>query len=50
MFSRAIISASVPHSGHQARLELRPRSINSESLSIVIFVCFAIGACLLKKP
>ena len=43
MLSKAIISVSAWHSGHQARVELRPRSINKESVSIVTFVCFAIS-------
>ncbi len=46
--SSAITSLSVAHSGHHARLELRPRRINKESVSIVIFVRFAITACFLK--
>jgi hypothetical protein len=50
MLSKAIISASAPQRGHQARLELRPRRTNSDSLSNVIFVCFAIETCLLKQP
>jgi hypothetical protein len=41
-FSSAIISPSAAQSGHHARLEFRPRRINNESVSIVIFVCFAI--------
>jgi hypothetical protein len=47
-FSSAIISPSAAHSGHHARLEFRLRRINKESVSIVIFVCFAIRACFLK--
>jgi len=36
----------VPHCVHQARVELRPRRINNESVSIVILVSFAIGSLL----
>jgi hypothetical protein len=41
--SSAIISPSTAHIGHLACLELRPRRINKESVSIVIFVFFAIN-------
>jgi hypothetical protein len=46
--SSAITSLSVAHSGHHARLEFRLRRINKESVSIVIFIRFAITACFLE--
>ena len=48
MFSIAIISPSAAQSGHHPRLELRVRRMNKESVSIVIFVCFAIRNLLSK--
>jgi hypothetical protein len=41
----AIISTSAAHRGHHARTELRPRRISKESVSMVIFVCFAMETC-----
>jgi hypothetical protein len=43
-FSRAIVSTSAAHRGHHARLELRLRRINKESVSMVILVCFAMNS------
>jgi len=39
--SRGIISVSPLHCWHHDRSGVRPRRISNESLSIVIFVCFA---------
>jgi hypothetical protein len=44
--SKGIISLSAAHCGHRARNGFRPRKTSNESVSIVIFVCFAITLAL----
>jgi hypothetical protein len=46
MPSNGIISLSAAHCGHHARNALRPRKTSNESVSIVIFMCFAITLAL----
>ena len=42
VLSRATISSSDPHCGHHARIEVCPCRTRRDSVSMVIFVCFAI--------
>ncbi len=48
--SSAITSPSAAQVGHHARLLVRPRRINTESVSIVIVVRFAMGGLLSQCP
>src|SRR5277367_5197896 len=50
VLSRATISTSERHCGHHARIEVRPCRTRSDSVSMVIFVCFAITFALDTRP
>jgi hypothetical protein len=50
MSSRAIISLFVAQTEHHARVIVRPRIMTKDSVSIVIFVCFAMTSCFLEGP